>query len=77
MTYRTRKRLALLALLVGLPLYAALALWILSLFERPPILLELAIYAALGIAWALPLKAVFKGVARPDPDEPDPDEIDR
>jgi hypothetical protein len=72
MTYRTRKRLALLALVIGLPLYAGLALWALSLFERPHPLLELALYALLGIVWALPLRAIFKGVARPDPDDIEP-----
>ena len=73
MTYRARKRLALLVLVVGLPLYAALALWLVSLFERPPVALELAIYVALGVLWALPLKRVFRGVGKPDPDAPAPD----
>jgi hypothetical protein len=31
---------------------------------------ELAIYTVLGILWALPLKAVFKGVGQADPDAP-------
>ena len=66
--YKTRKRLALLILIVGLPLYIIVAVNIVSLFERPSILIELAVYVGLGILWAIPLKAVFKGIGQPDPD---------
>lgn len=68
LSYKTRRRLSLLILMVGLPLYIAAAVFILSLFERPSFLLELGIYIALGIVWALPFKAVFKGVGKADPD---------
>ena len=70
LAYKTRRRLSLLILLVGLPLYVAASLWIISLFDRPPFLLELAVYVILGIVWALPFKAVFKGVGNADPDAP-------
>lgn len=70
LAYKTRRRLSLLILLVGLPLYVAASLWIISLFDRPPFLLELAVYVILGIVWALPFKAVFKGVGKADPDAP-------
>ena len=70
LAYKTRRRLSLLILLVGLPLYVAASLWIISLFDRPPFLLELAVYVILGIVWALPFKAVFKGVGKADPDVP-------
>ena len=73
MTYRTRKRLALLTLVVGLPLYVALALWLVSLFDRPPVLVELLIYVALGVVWAIPLRRVFLGVGKADPDAPGAD----
>ncbi|MCB1330276.1 MAG: DUF2842 domain-containing protein [Maritimibacter sp.] len=68
MKFKTRKRLALLVLLVGLPLYVVAAVVIVGLFERPPILLELAVYIGLGVLWALPFKRLFLGIARPDPD---------
>jgi uncharacterized protein (DUF983 family) len=68
LTYKTRRRLSLLILLVGMPAYIGLAWWVMSLFERPGIWLEFAIYLVLGILWALPLKAVFKGVGQADPD---------
>jgi hypothetical protein len=71
MTYRARKRLALLTLVVGLPLYIALALWLVSLFDRPPVLVELLVYVGLGVLWALPLKRVFLGVGKADPDAAD------
>jgi len=68
LSYKTRRRLSLLVLIFGLPLYIAAAWWMMSLFERPSIWVEFAIYVALGVIWALPLKAVFKGVGQADPD---------
>lgn len=70
LSYKTRRRLSLVILIFGLPAYIALAWWIMSLFDRPSIWLELGIYTILGILWALPLKAVFKGVGQADPDAP-------
>ena len=70
LSYKTRRRLALLILLVGLPLYIAAAWWVTSLFERPSLLVELAIYVALGFIWALPFKFIFRGVGQADPDAP-------
>ena len=66
--YKTRKWLALLILLVGLPLYVVVAVNIVALFERPSILVELGVYVGLGILWALPFKSVFKGIGQADPD---------
>ncbi|MBT8413803.1 MAG: DUF2842 domain-containing protein [Boseongicola sp.] len=73
LTYKTRRRLSLLILLVGLPLYIAASLWVISLFDRPPFVLEVAVYVVLGVLWALPFKAVFKGVGKADPDAPGED----
>ena len=70
MTYRTRRILSLLVLLVGLPLYIVAAITVVGWFDRPHIVLEVAIYVGLGFLWALPFKAVFKGVGRADPDKP-------
>lgn len=66
--YKTRKRLSLLILIVGLPLYIVAAITIVGLFERPSILVELLIYVGLGVIWAFPLKFIFKGIGQPDPD---------
>lgn len=70
LSYKARKRWALVALVVALPLYVVVTVNVIDLFERPPFLLELAIYIALGIVWALPLKKLFLGIGKPDPDAP-------
>ena len=70
LSYKTRKRFSLLILVIGVPLYIMAAVSLLSLFDRPSILVELLIYTGLGVVWAVPLKAVFKGVGQPDPDKP-------
>lgn len=71
LSYRTRKRLALLVLAVGLPLYIVVAVNVVEMFDRPSVLVELLIFVVLGIIWALPFKAIFRGVGRPDPDAED------
>ncbi len=71
LTHKTRKRLSLLILLVGLPLYVVAAVTIMNWLGRPPIWLEFLVYVALGIVWALPFKFIFKGVGQPDPDAGD------
>ena len=68
LSYKTRRRLSLLLLVIGLPFYIVAALLLVNLFDRPPFVVELAIYLALGVIWALPFKAVFIGVGQPDPD---------
>jgi hypothetical protein len=70
LSYKTRRRLSLVILLVLLPAYIVTAITILNWLERPPFLVELLVYVALGIVWALPLKAIFKGIGQPDPDAP-------
>ena len=72
MTRRARKLVAILVLVVGLPLYVVAAAALVSLFERPPFALEELIYVVLGIAWALPLRRLFLGLARPDPEKERP-----
>ncbi len=71
LSWRTRRRWALVSLLVGLPLYIIAAVSVVALFDRPGLLAELAIYVGLGLLWALPLRFVFLGVGRRDPDAPD------
>jgi hypothetical protein len=72
LSYKARRRWSLVVLLVGLPAYIATAWFVTSLFEVRSVWLDLGIYTALGIVWALPLKAVFKGVGQADPDAPPP-----
>ena len=66
--YKTRKRLALLVLIVALPLYIVAAISLVALFERPSFLVELLVYVGLGVIWTFPLKFVFKGIGQEDPD---------
>ena len=73
LSYKTRRRLALLILIVGLPVYIVVAVNVVDLFDRPSVLVELAIYFGLGVLWILPLRAVFLGIGQPNPDQSDPD----
>jgi hypothetical protein len=70
LSYKARRRWSLVILLIGMPLYVILAVNIIDRMERPGLLLELLIYVALGIAWIIPFKFVFKGIGQPDPDAP-------
>jgi hypothetical protein len=72
LSYRTRRRLSLLILLVGMPLYVVAAVSVVNLFDRPPFWLELAVYVVLGFLWALPFRFVFRGVGQADPGQTDP-----
>ena len=69
LSYKARRRLSLLVLLVGLPLYIIVAVNVVALFERPSILIEVIIYVSLGMLWAFPFKYVFRGVGQADPDQ--------
>jgi hypothetical protein len=68
LSYKSRRRLALLLLVVGLPAYIIAAVTIMNLLDRPPIWVELLVYIGLGVLWAVPFKAVFKGIGQADPD---------
>ena len=67
--YKNRRRISLILLLVGLPIYIIFAINFVALFERPSILVELLIYLGLGIIWAFPFKFIFKGIGQADPDQ--------
>ena len=68
LSYKTRRRLSMLILIVGLPVYIMLAWFVMSLMPRQNILIELVIYVVLGVLWALPFKNIFKGVGQADPE---------
>ncbi len=69
LSYKARRRWSLVLLLVGLPVYIVAVVTIVNWLDRPPIWLELLVYVALGILWALPFKFVFRGVGKEDPDQ--------
>ena len=68
LSYKARRRWSLIILLVGLPIYIVAATTIMTWIDRPSIRVEFAVYVLLGIVWALPFKAVFKGVGKEDPE---------
>jgi hypothetical protein len=68
--YKARRRWSLVILLIGLPGYIVVAVSLVNLFDRPPILIEVAVYVVLGFVWMLPLRFVFRGIGQPDPDAP-------
>lgn len=72
LAYKTRRRFALLILLVGLPLYivaaVSLTTWADARWGRLPIWAEVAVYLGLGLLWILPFRGVFRGIGQPDPD---------
>ncbi len=74
LSYATRRRLSLLILLVGLPVYIVAAVTVVGWLDRPSFGVELAVYLGLGLVWILPFRAVFRGVGQPDPDARTPDQ---
>lgn len=74
LSHKAKKRWALVVLIIGLPVYivmcVTLADWARSLMGRPSILVELCIFVGMGVLWAFPLKAIFKGVGQADPNDP-------
>jgi hypothetical protein len=65
-SYRLKRLIALLVLLLWLPLYIVLVLNVLSLFERPNLIIEFLVYVIAGVFWAWPFKALFKGIGQPN-----------
>lgn len=79
LSYKARRRLSLLILLVGLPAYIVVAVTVMNWLGRPPLWIEFVVYVVLGVIWAIPLRAVFRGVGKADPAETEsaPDSTDR
>ncbi len=75
LAYKTRRRLALLALVVGLPAYIVAAvsvvMWAEGRWGQMPWWGSVLVYLGLGLIWAAPLKPVFTGVGQPDPEHRD------
>jgi hypothetical protein len=73
LSYKARKRWSLIVLIFGVPLYIIMAVTIMNWLypdplNRPPALVEVGVYIGLGVLWAFPLKAIFKGIGQADPD---------
>jgi hypothetical protein len=70
LSYGARRFWSIVVLVIGLPVYIVVAVNVVEMFERPAFWVELLIFVALGIIWMLPLRFVFLGVGRADPDAP-------
>jgi hypothetical protein len=68
LSWKARRRWSLVVLLVGLPAYIVAVITVLNMLGRPPLVVELLVYVVLGIVWAIPFRAVFRGIGKPDPD---------
>lgn len=68
LSYKARRGLSLLILLVGLPAYVVVAISAVGLMDRPPVWLELMVYLGLGVVWAIPFRHVFRGIGQIDPE---------
>ncbi|WCR09558.1 DUF2842 domain-containing protein [Paracoccus stylophorae] len=68
MDLKTRKRLSLLILVLGLPAYIIVAVtlvnWMDTRWGRQPIWIEIAVYVVLGLVWVVPLRRIFTGIGR-------------
>lgn len=71
LSYKARRRWSLVVLLVGLPAYIVAVITVLNMLDRPPLVVEFFVYVVLGIVWAIPFRAVFRGIGKPDPDAED------
>ena len=71
LTYKQRRRWSLFLLVVFLPIYILVAVAVMSVATRAPLVIEFLIYVFLGIAWVVPFKSVFMGIGQADPDAPD------
>jgi hypothetical protein len=76
LSHRARKRWSLVILLIGLTAYVVVAVTVLDAlrdrFGRPVWWLEALVFVGLGVLWALPFRAIFRGVGREDPDSDGP-----
>ncbi len=68
LSWKTRRRLSLLLLAVGMPIYIIVIVTVIGFLNRPPVLIELAIYIAAGILWVWPTRFIFRGIGTADPD---------
>ncbi|MCB5410631.1 DUF2842 domain-containing protein [Pseudogemmobacter faecipullorum] len=81
LSYKARRKLALLILVIGLPLYILLTLGVIGWAndtwwpgpqDRMPFWLELVVFIGTGLIWALPCRSIFRGIGQADPDAPPP-----
>jgi hypothetical protein len=74
LSYKARRRLSMLALVIGLPAYIIVAVsivnWAESRWGMMPWWGSVLVYIVLGVIWVVPLKPIFRGVGKDDPNAP-------
>ncbi len=68
LSYKARRGLSLLVLLVFMPFYIVACVSIFAVLPALPIFIELPMYVVMGIGWVFPFRRVFLGVGKEDPD---------
>lgn len=68
LSYKARRRWALVVLLVGMPAYIVICVTVLNRIGTMSNWIALPLYVALGVIWVLPFKGLFRGIGQPDPD---------
>ncbi len=76
LSYKARRRWALVILLIGMPAYIVAVVTVLNMLDRPPFWAELLVYVVLGVIWIVPFRFIFKGIGQADPDAPDKNDHD-
>lgn len=78
LSHKAKRSWSLFILIFGVPIYIVMAVTLIDLLRdmmgRPSIMVELGVFVVLGVLWAFPLKAIFKGVGQADPNAPPEDE---
>lgn len=68
LSYKARRRWALIILLIGLPAYIVAVISLIAWLPELPGWATFLVYVVSGFAWMLPLKFVFLGIGQADPD---------
>jgi len=69
MGLRTRKLVGTLAIFAWMVVFSLTVMAIIGRFDRPHVVVEIAMYAILGFGWIIPLKPVFVWMGKaPRPD---------
>ncbi len=77
LSYKARRRWALIILLVGLPVYIVLAITVVDWLGRPSFWAELGVYVALGFLWMAPFRFIFLGIGRAEEENPSREQAGR
>jgi len=59
MGLRTRKFVGTLAIFAWMVVFSLTVMAVMGSIERPPVVIEIGLYAVLGFGWILPLKPIF------------------